>query len=233
MESVSSVSRSAINSRTVLGRLSACRGKSLWKRSGPFMASQFVVVMVSLFLWSSPVAASCPFGQVHPAAPEETAQFSFLIGEWSCSIRRMQKDGTLGQPTAATWTGRYILDGWAIQDEWISTDAQGKLSHGMNVRSFNQETSKWDNRWLASGSLRWLSFQSEQLGDRMVMTSEPRHDAKGRPFLSRNVFHDISNDAWRWRQDRSFDGGETWLEGVAVIEARLKEGCGSTKANNR
>ena len=176
---------------------------------------------------AEPAAASCPYGTLNPEAPEETSQFAFLIGEWSCSIRRLQRDGRLGEPTLATWTGRYILDGWAIQDDWVSTDAQGRVSHGLNIRSFNHESGKWDNRWLEARSRRWLYFEAEMIGESMVMTSDPRRDAAGRPYLARNTFHDISANSWSWRQDRSFDGGATWLEGVAVIEARLNDGCGS------
>ncbi len=39
-------------------------------------------------------------------------------------------------------------------------------------------------------------------------------------FVDRNVFYDITAEAWKWRKDRSYDGGKTWLEGVAFVEAR-------------
>ena len=153
----------------------------------------------------------------NPAAPKETAQFAFLVGEWDCTIRRMRPDGSLGAPTGATWTGKFILDGWAIQDYWVSTNAEGGAAHGTNIRSFNPETGKWDNRWLASGDLQWLYFSAEKIGETMVMTGGERTDAAGRSYLVRNTFHDISADSWKWRQDRSADAGSTWLNGVAVI----------------
>ena len=80
----------------------------------------------------------------HPNAPPETAQFDFLIGEWKCQTRWMQPDGTLADGPSATWSGRYVLDGWAIQDDWVSPQPDGSLFRGFNIRSFNAQTGQWD-----------------------------------------------------------------------------------------
>ena len=104
-------------------------------------------------------APTAGFGTLSLDAPKETAQFAFLIGEWSCKTRRMGRDGSLTDGPDATWTGSYVLDGWAIQDEWISTGPGGQPVLGTNVRSFNPTTGKWDNRWLAAGSLEWKYFR--------------------------------------------------------------------------
>ncbi len=52
----------------------------------------------------------------------------------------------------------------------------------------------------------------------MVMTGGEGTDPNG-DYIDRNTFHDIQADSWSWRKDRSYDGGKTWLEGVAVIRA--------------
>lgn len=159
----------------------------------------------------------------HPDAPPETAQFGFLIGAWDCVIRTMGPTGELGPGRPATWRGRYILDGWAIEDLWISTGPDGSESQGMNIRSFNPETRVWDNRWLAQGSLQWKYYSAEKVGDTMVMTGGEGVDPRG-AFIDRNTFHDIGADSWRWRKDRSWDGGETWIEGIATISAERSAG---------
>jgi hypothetical protein len=161
-------------------------------------------------------AAAGEYGKPNPAAPPETEQFSFIIGKWDCKTRFMDPQGEYREGKA-TWTGYYILDGWAIQDDWVSTRPDGTKSYGTNIRSFNPETGKWDNRWLPSGTLQWKYFEAEQQGETMVMTGKGR-DARGE-FVDRNTFHDISENHWRWRKDRSYDGGETWIEGVGFIEA--------------
>ena len=166
-------------------------------------------------------AAGAPdgsFGQLNPQAPPETAQYSFLIGEWDCTTKFMRPDGSGYNEGRAKWTGYYILDGWAVQDHWISYLSNGQEGHGTNVRSFNPQTKKWDNRWLGAGNLQWKYFSSEQQGDTMVMTGGEGRDPRGE-FIDRNTFYDITPNHWRWRKDRSYDGGETWIEGIGFIEA--------------
>lgn len=183
-----------------------------------------------LLLFALPAAAESPldlmraqrsFGSQHPDAPAETAQFAFLVGEWDCKTRFLGQDGQTYNEGSATWIGSYVIDGWAIQDFWIGhgPDGPGGVDfHGTNIRSFNPQTGKWDNRWLSAGNNQWKYYESEQQGDSMVMTggegSGPRGD-----FIDRNSFYEIGEDSWRWRKDRSWDGGETWFEGIGYIEA--------------
>ncbi len=159
------------------------------------------------------VLASIASANRHPDAPPETEQFAFLIGEWECEIRAMSPSGQLGEPTQAKWAGKWDLGGWAIRDDWSSP-----FGLGFNIRSFNPETKKWDNRWLSSGNLQWKYFEAEKVGDTMVMMGGAGEDARGE-FIDRNTFHDIQADSWSWRKDRSYDGGDTWFEGIAVIRA--------------
>ena len=165
-------------------------------------------------------APTAGFGTLSPDAPQETAQFAFLVGAWNCTTRNMTQDRTLRDGPDATWTGYYILDGWAIQDDWVSTLPNGTTFHGTNVRSFNRETGKWDNRWLPAETLQWTYFSAEKVGETMVMTGGERLDGQGRPILDRNTFYEIGTGSWKWRKDRSFDGGETWIDGVAHIHCR-------------
>ncbi len=154
----------------------------------------------------------------HPDAPPETDQFAFLIGTWDCTVRSMGPDGKLGPPAQAKWVGRWDLGGWAIRDDWTSNPPGGGTFRGFNIRSFNPRTRKWDNRWLQSGNLAWKYFEAEKVGDTMVMIGGEGSDPNGE-FVDRNTFYDIGAAGWSWRKDRSYDGGETWLEGVAEIRA--------------
>lgn len=53
----------------------------------------------------------------------------------------------------------------------------------------------------------------------MVMTGGEGTDPRGE-FVDHNVFYGIGGDAWRWRKDRSWDRGDSWLEGVGFIDCR-------------
>jgi hypothetical protein len=164
--------------------------------------------------------AQSDYGTLNPAAPPETAQYSFIIGKWDCKTKFLTQSGEYSEGHA-TWTGSYILDGWAIQDLWAS-DRENGTYYGLNIRSFNPKEGKWDNRWIAQGNLQWKYFQSEMVDDTMVMTGGEGTDQRG-DFVDRNTFYEITEDSWRWRKDRSWDGGETWFEGVGFIEATRSE----------
>ena len=170
-------------------------------------------IFAALMLCCTICGASAP----NSAAPPETAQFGFLVGEWSCETRFMNPAGEYSTGHA-TWTGRWILDGWAIQDDWVTRRPDGNEFRGTNIRSYNPQSGKWDNRWISQGSLQWKYFESSQNGDTMVMIGGEGTDARGE-FIDRNTFYEITEDAWRWRKDRSWDGGETWFEGIGFIEA--------------
>ena len=170
------------------------------------------------------------WGSLHPKAPAETSQFAFMVGEWNCTTKSLMPDGKTFTEGKATWIGYFILGGWAIQDDWISFGPNGQAVHGTNVRSFNPRTREWDNRWLAAGSQQWKYYAATKVGETMVMIGGEGKDPRG-PYIDRNVFYDISADRWRWRKDRSWDGGTTWFEGVSFIEAR-RAGTAATSTSS-
>lgn len=162
------------------------------------------------------------FGRLNPQAPPQTAQFAFMIGAWDCKTKFMMPDGSGYNEGHATWTGYYILDGWAIQDDWASNPG-GNTFRGTNIRSVDPETGKWICRWLPSGTLKWKAFEATREGDTMVMIGGEGADRAG-DYVDRNVFYEITPDHWRWRKDRSHDGGKTWTEGIGYIEATRMSG---------
>ena len=166
---------------------------------------------------ASDASSARDLGKLNPQAPPQTAQYSFLIGPWDCKTNFMKPDGSGFSEGRARWTGTFILDGWAIQDYWISYGPDGQEYHGTNLRSFNPQTKKWDNRWLSAGNLQWKYFESEIVGDTMVMTGGKGKDPNGK-FVDRNTFHEITAKGWKWRKERSYDGGKTWIE-VGFIHA--------------
>lgn len=173
-------------------------------------------VLLSTALLAEPPASG--FGSMNPEAPPETEQFAFLVGEWDCHSRFINGEGEYAEGDAK-WTGYWILDGMAIQDDWVSAGVPGgRKFHGTNIRSFNPETKHWDARWLANYGLQWSYYKAEKVGDTMVMIGGDDTDARG-DYIERITFHDIEQDRWSWRRDRSYDGGETWVEGTGYIEA--------------
>jgi len=158
---------------------------------------------------------------VHPDAPAQTEQFAFLVGDWDCAMKALTPDGKDTVEIQAQWSGRYILGGWAIQDHWYS-ERSGVGGWGTNIRWWNTEISRWENSWLNSRANDRIHYYSDQVGETMVMIGGEGDSAFG-PYVDRNTFFDISEAAFRWRKDRSFDGGESWVENVSAMLCTQRE----------
>ena len=160
------------------------------------------------------------YGKPKPDAPEELSQFAFLIGKWRCDEKLKRPDGTY-ESFQATWICRYILDGYAIADEYRTTrpDTGELVRLGATYRSYNAEKKTWVMKWQDALTATWLDLGPEELGgvqvDQESITFKHRLPEDG---LLRCTFSNISKDHFTWRGETSTDGGETWVE-VMVIQA--------------
>lgn len=66
------------------------------------------------------------YGKPNVNAPQALSQFAFLLGMWRGEAKLKHGDGTWGT-LDVTWDGRYILDGYAIADEYQMTTPAGQL----------------------------------------------------------------------------------------------------------
>ena len=88
------------------------------------------------------------FGEANPNAPAALSRFAFLIGRWRCEARVRLPNGEW-QTLQATWLGRFILDGYAIADEYRMTGSSGELIVlGMNLRTYDATKQTWNIKWL-------------------------------------------------------------------------------------
>lgn len=161
-----------------------------------------------LSLTANPAAAA-------DATKGDVQQLAPLIGNWQCTTRTPQDDGTF-KTGSATWRWWWILNGEAIMDEWRSTRADGTEFVGINIRHVDPETGAWIVRWLPSGRLEWNEFRGESVDGRFVMRGRYTTPS-GRTGQARITFSDMTGTAFSWRMDFSPDG-EAWAEGVFLIE---------------
>jgi hypothetical protein len=155
----------------------------------------------------------------HPDAPAETDHFAPLLGTWLVAGRRLDRDGKTWLPLAhpAQWRFYRILNGHAIQDDWTepapAVDVpESQRSYGTNIRIYNPERARWEMSWIHSGARETLVFTAVSEPGEIVMSS-----VAGEP-PRRNVFHGIGPHSFEWRQEWSFDGGQTWVV-VATFHA--------------
>lgn len=142
----------------------------------------------------------------------------FFIGEWNLVTIDKQADGTIRKGRAKS-SAKYILDGTAVQDNFLQLDQNGKVVfRGTSIRSYNRRTGKFQIVWIMPGIKGLTDISAEWKGDKFVSTGKG-YDPSGE-FLERFEYYNITEDSYSFRMDRSYDGGKTWIENFGRIEAK-------------
>ncbi len=110
---------------------------------------------------------ACDFGSPSPYAPEELAQYSFIIGDFEIRARGWSADGWTEQYRTARWTGRYILGGMAIMEEWYDfpPEVAPDTGRGVNIRVFDPDESIWKLMWIRTDQRQVTELRSELRND--------------------------------------------------------------------
>ena len=164
------------------------------------------------------------FGTLNPNAPAALSRFAFLIGNWRCEARVRVADGEW-QTLQGTWRGRFILDGYAIADEYRMTSASGELIVlGVNLRTYDAATQTWNMKWLNALAGTWVDLGPEELGgvsfDGHSIIYALREPVAAHAY-TRATYTTNSETHFTWRGEKS-DDGKTWSE-FMVIEARRED----------
>jgi hypothetical protein len=164
------------------------------------------------------------FGKVNPNAPAALSRFAFLIGRWRCEAKVLLDSGEW-QRFAATWLGRFILDGYVIADEYRMMDSSGELIVlGLNLRTYDAARQSWNMKWLNALSGTWVDLGPEELGGVTVdghsiiyLLKEPM----AAHVYTRATYTSVSETRFTWRGEKSEDR-KVWSE-FMVIEAYREE----------
>jgi hypothetical protein len=164
------------------------------------------------------------YGKPNPSAPQELSQFAFLVANWRGEAKLKREDETW-ETLQALWEGRYILDGYAIADEYRMTTSAGELLVlGMNFRSYDTKKKVWNMKWLNALAGTWTDLGPEELGGVVAdgkAISYRMEEPVARHAFTRATYTNISADHFTWRGDRSNDG-RMW-EHFLIIELYRSE----------
>ena len=158
------------------------------------------------------------FGSAHAKAPAELSRFAFLIGRWRCDARLEIADGKW-QTFQARWVGRFLLDGYAIADEYRMTSASGELIVlGMNFRTYDAAHRRWNVRWLNALAGTWTNLVSEEFGGvrfdgRSIVYAF--HEPVAAHAYTRATYTNITETHFTWLGEKS-DDGKVWSEFMVV-----------------
>jgi hypothetical protein len=165
------------------------------------------------------------FGKPNPNAPAALSRFGFLIGRWRCEAEVRSANGAC-QTFEAEWLGRFILDGYAIADEYRMMGPAGELIVlGMNFRTYDARKQIWNIKWLNAVAGTWVDLGPEELGgvrfDGQSIVYSFREPMASHAY-TRATYTNISNAHFTWRGERS-DDGRAWSEFMVVEAYRCKD----------
>lgn len=142
-----------------------------------------------------------------PDAPPETEVLGKLIGTWDVEQWFMTTDGTWSDTRRyAKWKWYYILDGQAIQNDWIIIDSlNNEHTTGTNIRIYNPGEKQWYMAWIDKNYRRLAPFTAVNDSGKVIMDGT---NARGRHI--KNIFYNITDNEFDWRQEWTFDEGKTW-----------------------
>jgi hypothetical protein len=165
------------------------------------------------------------FGKPNPNAPAALSRFAFLIGRWRCEARVRLATGEW-RTLQATWLGRFVLDGYAIADEYRMTGPSGELIVlGMNLRTYDATKHIWNMKWLNALAGTWVDLGPEELGgvrfDGRSIVYAFREPVAAHAY-TRATYTNISEKHFTWRGEKS-DDAKTWSEFMVVEVYRIQE----------
>lgn len=170
---------------------------------------------------NNPYANFTP-GHLNPAAPPETEQMGQLVGMWRAQKITRQQDGTWSTDTLeADWIWYYILDGHAIQDDYIlppmDTEVEGgHRFFGTNIRIYNPDEKQWEMAWTEWIHRKIATFTATSDDGKIIMKGMNN----GR--LIKNTFYNIKSDSFDWVQEWTFDEEKTWTPVVKIHCDRMQ-----------
>jgi len=165
---------------------------------------------LSLILGSA--ASADDFGLLaetrNEAAPAELAHWDAMIGDWRTSWESLGPDGEISGSGETEWNWRWALDGFAVQDMWISpardADAPNGRLFGTNLRIYNGQTGLWEMAWANNRESKVDTYSATSDGERIVMSPDENPDGE------RIIFYNMTGETFDWVSETSADGGETW-----------------------
>jgi hypothetical protein len=188
------------------------------------MVVRCALTAMSLSVWAA--VAGAQFGGNMSSArsvPAEAQQFAFLIGQFDITVKPsvpgiVAKIHGIPQ-LVGTWKGWRALDGFGIEDELRITDEAGNprlLSHA--VRYFDADA----KHWVASSIDVYrgvFSASTAQWKNNVMIVTSRGMTGDGRYYVARASYSAITPTSFHFQQDRSFDEGRSWEDGVLTIDA--------------
>jgi hypothetical protein len=135
-----------------------------------------------------------PYGQPNPEAPEAVKAFTPLMGKCSCKSTSRLPDGNWAEPIDMTWSFKYIMNGYAVQDETLKADGK----HSGSIRQYDAEEETWLVHYYSTTPKAPLPHWTGGKVDEELIFSQENTAPNGAEGTFRLRFHDINKNGYQW-----------------------------------
>ncbi len=142
-----------------------------------------------------------------PDMKEKLSLFGQFVGDWDIvECRYLKQDGTWGVERGELYW-RWILDGKATQDVWMTIDEKAgkRIPDGTTIRFYDPKIDAWRITWISPIQGVVKTLVGRPVGKDIVLE---RKTEEG--YLVKWIFSEIRPDSFRWHSEESRDEGKTW-----------------------
>ncbi len=181
--------------------------------------------LLVLLLLAVPAAAAGQNSFDAPQPPPEASQFDYLLGSWTF-VAHTKNPNSPVPDYSGTWRATKAYDGFGIEDEWriVNPDNGAAVYIGKSMRVYNPAEKRWDLRFLDVYRAAF-SEQFAQWRDGEMHLWWSGRDRRG-DYQVKVKYYDITPDRFRWKMDRSYDDGASWIEDYLTMEVVRSGGSG-------
>lgn len=137
-----------------------------------------------------------PYGLPNPEAPPQIVDWAPLIGSHTCHSVTRNPDGTWGDTLQMTWRWKYIMNGWAVQDETLKSDG----TYAGSIRQYIPDSNQWNVHYYSSGTPvgtlpNWLGDLQK---DGKIILYRSQKAPNGMEGFYKINFNDITDSGFSW-----------------------------------
>ncbi len=144
---------------------------------------------------------------------EKLMLYGQFVGDWVANATEFYDDGSIKQ---SKWDIRFewVLEGRAIQDLWISPIRESNESetksganrYGTTLRIYDPNIDGWHIVWANPPSGTVVHQIGRLVGNEIIQVGNLDNFGN----QSRWVYKEITQNSFRWCNEKTFDNGKTW-----------------------
>ena len=140
----------------------------------------------------------------------ENSVMKKMLGKWEITDSSLNQQGQWQAGNGASWHFYTILNGYAVQDDWVAPaldkpEPEAGRQYGTNIRIFNPKENRWEMAWASVKGQQVDTFTAIEQDGAIIMSGQFNGNT------SRITFYNIEANKFDWKLELQ-QANETWLE---------------------